>query len=96
MNENLEIKTLDANIERIKAVATIVVVAIVNVLNVMGYAMDAEPYVNAITSVLSAVSIAYAWWKNQNVTAEATEAQELLNALKAKHAKDDGIDEYEG
>lgn len=81
------------NMERLKAILTIIVVAIVNVLNVMGYAMDAEPYVNAITSVMSAISIAYAWWKNQNVTDEAQQAQAVLDYLKAErkaiHARDD-------
>ena len=72
------------NEEQIKAVLTIVVVAVVNVLNVMGYAMDAEPYVNAITSVISAVTIAYAWWKNQNITPEAQQAQAVLDHLKAE------------
>jgi hypothetical protein len=79
----------NGNIERVKAIATIVVVAVVNVLNVLGYAMDAEPYVNAITSVCSAVGIAWAWWKNQNVTVEAQQAQVYLDGLKAaRHAKD--------
>ena len=88
---NMEQKHM--NMERFKAIATIVVVAIVNVLNVMGYAMDAEPYVNAITSVCSAIGIAYAWWKNQNVTDEAQQAQAVLDYLKAErkatHAKAD-------
>ena len=72
------------NAERAKAILTIIVVAIVNILNVMGYAMDAEPYINAITSVFSAVTIAYAWWKNQNITPEAQQAQAVLDHLKAE------------
>ena len=87
MNDELEIKQLDAKVERAKAVLTIVIVAVVNVLNVMGYAMDADPLLNVVGSIASAVTIMYAWWKNQNVTAEATEAQAVLDALKAQHAK---------
>ena len=70
------------NMERIKAIATIVVTAVVNIANVMGYAMDADVWLNAVLSVLSAISIIYAWWKNQNVTDEAQQAQLVLNQLK--------------
>ena len=71
-----------------KAIATLVIVCAVNVCNVLGYAVDAEPWVNAATSVLSVIGIVWAWWKNQNVTDEAASAQILLDALKrAKHAK---------
>ena len=78
------------NMERIKAIATIVVTAIVNIANVCGYAMDADTWVNAVLSVLSAISIIYSWWKNQNVTESAIEAQKVLRALKAekKEAED--------
>ena len=87
---------LDPRIERIKAVATLVVVAVVNILNVYGYAVDAAPWLNLVGSIAAAASVLYCWWKNQNVTDEATEAQQLLNELKAaKHAQDvDG--EYMG
>lgn len=84
----VDITAADERFERAKAIATLVIVCAVNVANVLGYAVDAEPWVNAATSVLSAAAIAYAWWKNQNVTAEAAQAQVLLDALKAaKHAK---------
>ena len=78
--------------ERIKAIVTLVVVCGVNIANVMGYAVDADAWVNVALSILSAVSIIYAWWKNQNVTEQAAQAQVLLDALKleakaAKHAK---------
>lgn len=72
------------NIERVKAVLTIVITAAVNIANIYGYAVDAEPVVTAVTTVLSAVSIAYAWWKNQNITDEAIAAQAVLDKLKAE------------
>lgn len=82
----------EANVdfERAKAILTIIVVAAVNVANVLGYALDADIWLNAALSILSAVSIIYTWWKNQNITPEAAQAQLLLNALKkankeAKH-----------
>lgn len=68
--------------EKAKAILTIVVTAAVNIANVYGYAVDAEAWVNVALSVLSAVTVAYAWWKNQNVTPEAQQAQLVLNNLK--------------
>ena len=78
------------NYERVKAVAVIVVTAIVNILNVYGYAVDMDSTVNAVLSILSAVSILYSWWFNQNVTEEAQEAQAVLNNLKSIR-KDSGV-----
>ena len=72
------------NQERAKAVITIVVTAAVNIANVYGYAVDAEPVVTTVLSVFSAVCILYAWWKNQNVTEEAQQAQAVLDHLKAE------------
>ena len=72
------------HIERIKAIATIVVTAIVNIANVCGYAMDADVWINAVLSILSAISIIYSWWFNQNVTQEAQEAQKVLRMLKTE------------
>ena len=68
--------------EKAKAILTIVVTAAVNIANVYGYAVDAEAWVNVALSVASAVTVAYAWWKNQNVTPEAQQAQLVLNNLK--------------
>ena len=76
------------NTERIKAIVTIVVTAIVNIANVMGYAVDADQWVNVALSILSAITILYAWWKNQNVTDEAIQAQAYLDELKGKRAKE--------
>ncbi len=77
------------NIERIKAIATIVITAIVNIANVCGYAMDADVWINAVLSILSAISIICSWWFNQNVTQEAQEAQKVLRMLKTeKKAKE--------
>ena len=68
--------------EKAKAILTIVVTAAVNIANVYGYAVDAEAWVNVALSVASAVTVAYAWWKNQNLSDEAQQAQLVLNQLK--------------
>ena len=72
------------NIERTKAIVTIVVTAAVNVANVCGYALDADQWVNVALSVLSAIAILYSWWKNQNVTESAQKAQIYLDELRSK------------
>jgi len=68
--------------EKVKAIVTLIVTAAVNVANVLGYALDMDTWVNAALSVASAICIVYSWWKNQNVTPEAQEAQLVLNQLK--------------
>ena len=70
------------SLEQAKAIITIIVTAVVNVANVCGFAMDADAWINVALSILSAVTILYSWWKNQNLTAEAAEAQKYLNDLK--------------
>lgn len=92
--DSLDLEAVDDKFERAKAIVTLVIVAVFNIANVCGYAFDAGPVVNAITSIISAISILYAWWKNQNVTVEAAQAQVLLDSLKiengkAKHAAQD-------
>ena len=72
------------NTERLKAILTIIVTAVVNILNVYGYAVDADMWVNVALSIVSAITIIYAWWKNQNVTEQAQAAQLFLNDLKAR------------
>lgn len=77
--------------ERAKAIITIVITAVLNIANLYGFAVDAGAVVNAVLTVLSFICIAWSWWKNQNVTPEAQDAQLLLNKLKmenkAAHAK---------
>ena len=74
---------MDTKTERIKAIATIVVTAIVNIANLYGYSVDAEPIVTCILTMLSAATILYSWWKNQNVTENAVKAQEYLDGLRS-------------
>ena len=71
------------NIERIKAILTIIITAAVNVANILGYAWDADAIVNAVLTIFSFVCIMYSWWFNQNITDEAQQAQLVLDELKA-------------
>lgn len=69
--------------ERTKAIVTIVVTAVVNVANVYGFAVDADAWISVVLSILSAVTVLWSWWKNQNVTEHAQMAQKYLDHLKA-------------
>lgn len=75
--------------ERLKAVITILVTAVVNILNVYGFAVDLDNATNVVLSILSALTVLYAWWKNQNITREAVAAQGFLKQLKADKAIDE-------
>ena len=68
--------------EKAKAILTIIVTAVVNICNCCGFAFDADAWVNVVLSIASAACIAWSWWKNQNITREAQQAQLVLNRLK--------------
>lgn len=70
------------NVERAKAIITIIVTAIVNIANVYGYAVDAEAWINVALSILSAICIAWSWWKNQNITYAAQQGQLVVDKIK--------------
>lgn len=70
--------------EKAKAIVTIIVTAVVNIANMCGWALDADTWITAALSVLSVVTIAYSWWKNNNLTDAAIEAQKVLDTLKAQ------------
>lgn len=70
------------NIERAKAIITIIVTAAVNIANVYGYAVDADAWINVLFSILSAATILYSWWFNQNCTYAAQQGQLVVNKIK--------------
>lgn len=70
------------NAESIKAIVALVVTAAVNVANVCGFALDYGTVYNVVLSVASVACVAWCWWKNQNVTQAAQQAQEYLAELK--------------
>lgn len=75
-------EAIDATAERAKAIAAIVITAVANVLNIIGYAVDAEPFVVAATSVISAGAIVWAWWRNNNLTTAAMVGDAVTTNIK--------------
>lgn len=49
----------------------------------LGFAVDADALLNGGLAAASAAVMAWAWWKNNNVTLAAQEAQKVLDAIKA-------------
>lgn len=81
--------------ERVKAIVTIIVTAGVNIANVCGFAFDVDAWVSVALSIASAITVLWAWWKNQNVTAEAIQAQATLDHLKAERKALEAREEME-
>ena len=79
------------NAESIKAIVTLVVTVALNVANVLGFALDFDLWYTLLFSIASLAVVAWSWWKNQNVTQAAQEAQKYLDELKAnaKHVKEE-------
>ena len=72
------------NAEAIKAIVALVVTAAANVANVLGFAVDFGAIYNTALSIASVACVVYVWWKNQNITPAAQEAQKVLNMLKTE------------
>ena len=51
-------------------------------LSLFGVAVDADALFTGAMILLALASYIWAWWKNNNVTSAATEAQEYLETLK--------------
>ena len=70
------------NAQSLKAIVTLIVTVAFTVANAAGFALDFGTVYNVVFSVASLVAVAYAWWRNQNVTEAAQQAQEYLDELK--------------
>lgn len=57
---------------------------------------DESAFTEAVTYILSAVTIVWSWWKNNNVTKAACEAQGYLDQLKGKTQNNVDVELMEG
>lgn len=80
--KNIESVEVNTAVERAKAVASIAITAGANIANVVGFAVDAEPFVTAVTSVISAGAIVWCWWRNNNITKAAMVGDALITEIK--------------
>lgn len=79
------------NAQTATAFARLLVVLAVSVAAAFGWVLDADIVFNIVLSALGVIGMVWGlWWKNNNITEPAQEAQLLLDELKtAKHAKTD-------
>lgn len=74
------------NKEQVKAIATLSVAlfALALVFAIAFGAIDADALTGAVAAVLAIGSTVVAWWRNNNVTQAAQDAQQVLDQLKGK------------
>lgn len=68
--------------ETIVAFVRLACMAITGSAAMLGFAIDAEVVYNVATVALWATALIWGWWRNNNVTAAATDAQEFVELFK--------------
>ena len=83
--------------EKIKAIIRLIVMAVLMVnmgLTVAGknpIPLDETALTEWLTVAAAGISAVYSWWKNNNVTKQAQEAQTVLNELKAGKSEENEV-----
>lgn len=72
-----------AALERAGAVARLVCTLVAGIATMLGFYMDADELFTGVCCVVALVCLVVTWWKNNNITDAAIEAQEVLDALKS-------------
>ena len=65
---------------------------IVTVLTMFGISADVDIIITVIGSILSIITFVWSWWKNNNITLAAQQAQKVLDELKSEEEPSDGCD----
>ena len=66
-----------------------------SIATMAGIALDANALYIAVSSIVTMAAFIWGWWKNNNVTPAAQEAQEFLELIKANAIRSD-LEETEG
>lgn len=70
------------NSQTATAVARLAVALAVSLLAMFGVEIDGDGIENAVLAVASVAVMAWVWWRNNNVTEAAQEAQAVLDAIR--------------
>lgn len=70
------------NAERVLAIARLACTLAASVAAGFGIALDADALFVGIACLIACGCYAWSWWKNNNVTQAAQEAQKVLDELK--------------
>lgn len=73
--------------ETVAAVARLAVALVVTLFAMFGVSIDGDAIENAVLAVASVAVLAWVWWRNNNVTQAAQEAQRVLDGIKEKEAE---------
>ena len=73
---------MDWNKERVMAVVRLACVLATTVAAGFGLALDADALYTGAACVLAVASYVWSWWKNNNVTKAAQDAQAYLDSIK--------------
>lgn len=64
---------------------------VVTVLTIFGISADADIIITVVGGILSIITFLWSWWKNNNITLAAQQAQKVLDDLKnGEEVVDDG------
>lgn len=74
----------DFNRERIVAVVRLLVMLVSAVAGGFGLTIDPDGLSTIVACAVALVAGVYSWWRNNNVTEAATEAQHYLDSIKGK------------
>lgn len=85
----------DATTERLTAFTRLAVFLISGVTGCLGFALDADAVFTAVALVVALVSGVVSWWKNNNITVAAQQAQNYLDAIRKLKSEKEAIDEEE-
>lgn len=73
---------MDFTTERITAIARLLVTLAAMVAGGVGIALDADALYTVAACALALAASAYSWWKNNNLTEAAAQAQAYLDTIK--------------
>jgi len=79
--------------ERVTAIARLVIIVILSI-NGLLTSMNVSPISNddlymIVSDAVTLLYSAWAWWKNNNITAAAAEAQSFLNEIKTEEVEEE-------
>lgn len=77
------------NSQTVAAVVRLGVALVVSVFAMLGIDLDAGGIEDAVLAVASMVVLVWVWWRNNNVTMAAQEAQSVLDMVKAEQKIDE-------
>lgn len=73
---------MEFNKETGVAIARLIVTIAVAIATTFGWSLDGDLLLNILLSAIALALFAWTWWKNNNVTAAAQQAQGVLDAIK--------------